>query len=157
MTFLRHRALALLLEAAGYEAAAADRAFEVFYAARNRVACYDDVRPALARLAARGPLYALSNGNADLALCGIAAYFAGHVSARSVGAAKPDRRMFAALAERAGAACGEILHIGDDPFADVEGARRAGLQAVWINRDGRRWPAELAPPDRVIASLEEIA
>ncbi|HUY83353.1 MAG TPA: HAD family hydrolase, partial [Steroidobacteraceae bacterium] len=106
LTFLRRHALAQLLEAAGYEAAAADRAFEVFYAARNRVACYADVRPALARLAVRGPLYALSNGNADLALCGIAAYFAGHVSARSVGAAKPDRRMFAALAERAGVACG---------------------------------------------------
>ena len=156
MTFVRLHSLAQLLVAAGYEASAADRAFEVFYAARNRVSCYADVRPALARLRQRRPLYALSNGNADLERCGIAAFFAGHVHAQAVGAAKPDPRMFAALAARAGVAPADILHVGDDPFADVDGARRAGVQAVWINRDGRSWPAELEPPARTITSLEEI-
>ncbi len=156
MTFVRVHSLAQMLVAAGYEASAADRAFEVFYAARNRVTCYADVRPALARLSERRPLYALSNGNANLERCGIAAFFAGHVHAQSVGAAKPDPRMFAALAARAGVAPADILHVGDDPFADVDGARRAGVQAVWINREGRPWPAELEPPARTITSLEEI-
>ena len=156
MTFLRLQSLARMLVAAGYEASAAERAFEVFYAARNRVSCYADVRPALRRLSGRRPLYALSNGNANLERCGIAAFFAGHVSAQSVGAAKPDPRMFAALAARAGVTPAEILHVGDDPVADVDGARRAGAQAVWINRDGRPWPAQLAPPARTITSLEEI-
>lgn len=157
LSFLRLRALAEQLTGAGYDEAVAEHAFAVFYAARNRVSCYADVRPALARLARRRPLFAVSNGNADLALCGVAGYFAGHLSARSVGAAKPDPRIFAALARSAGVAPGEILHVGDDPLADVEGARRAGLQAVWINRDERAWPAELAPPERVIARLDEIA
>ena len=156
MTFLRLQSLAQMLVEAGYEASAAERAFEVFYAARNRVSCYADVRPALARLRRRRPLYALSNGNANLERCGIAVFFAGHVHAQAVGAAKPDPRMFAALAARAGVASAEILHVGDDPYADVDGARRAGAQAVWINRDGRSWPAELAPPARTITSLEEI-
>lgn len=156
MTFVRMRSLTEMLVAAGYEASAADRAFEVFYAARNRVICYADVRPALARLSAHRPLFALSNGNASLERCGIAAYFAGHVHAQSVGAAKPDPRMFAALAALAGVAPADILHVGDDPFADVEGARRAGVQAVWINRDGRPWPAELEPPDHTIKSLAEL-
>ncbi len=156
MTFLRVHSLAQMLAAAGYEASAADRAFEVFYAARNRVTCYADVRPALARLSVRRPLFALSNGNANLERCGIAGFFAGHVHAQAVGAAKPDPRMFAALAERAGVAPADILHVGDDPFADVDGARRAGVQAVWINRDGRPWPAQLEPPARTITSLEEI-
>ena len=156
LTFLRVTALAEQLVAGGYDEAAAQPAFEIFYAARNRVRCYADVRPALARLARARPLYALSNGNADLGLCGVAAYFTGHLSARAVGAAKPDPRIFTALAARAGVEPAEILHVGDDPLADVEGARRAGMQAIWINRDARTWPADLAPPDRVIADLHEI-
>ena len=156
MTFLRRRALAEQFDAAGYDEAAAGRAFDVFYAARNRVTCYPDVRPALARLARTRPLFALSNGNADLGLCGIAEYFSGHVSARGVGAAKPDQRIFAALAANAGVPAAEILHVGDDPYADVEGARRAGMQAVWLNRDSRPWPPELEPPPRTVVSLDAI-
>ena len=118
-------------------------------------AFYPDVRASLARLAIYR-LFALSNGNADLQLCGIADYFAGHVTARAVGVAKPDKRIFETLAERAGVDPAAVLHIGDDPLADVDGARRAGLQAVWINREERAWPADLEPPARTVASLLEI-
>ncbi len=156
LTFLRKTALAQQFGAAGYGAGAADLAFDVFYAARNRVRFYPDVRASLARLANSYPLFALSNGNADLRLCGIADLFAGHVTARAVGAAKPDKRIFETLAERAGVEPGAVLHIGDDPRADVDGARRAGLQAVWINREERAWPHDLEPPARTIGSLLEI-
>jgi putative hydrolase of the HAD superfamily len=50
----------------------------------------------------------------------------------------------------------EVLHVGDDPLADVVGARQAGMQAVWLNRESRRWPGELAPPVRTISTLAEI-
>ncbi len=40
----------------------------------------------------------------------------------------------------AGVEAAQVLHIGDDPLADVIGATRAGMQAVWLNRDGREWP-----------------
>ncbi len=70
--------------------------------ARNRVEFYDDVRPSLLRLRSRYRLFAVSNGNADLERCGIADLFAGHVTARAAGAAKPDARIFAALLELAG-------------------------------------------------------
>jgi FMN phosphatase YigB (HAD superfamily) len=52
----------------------------------------------------------------------------------------------------------QVLHIGDDPWADVIGATRAGLEAVWLNRDAREWPGEfaLARPGRTIATLAEI-
>jgi FMN phosphatase YigB (HAD superfamily) len=33
---------------------------------------------------------------------------------------------------------------------------RAGMQAVWLNRDGRRWPEEFAPPPRTVSTLDEI-
>jgi putative hydrolase of the HAD superfamily len=161
MTFLRRRALGEQFAAAGYAGAhAADspaaEAMEIFLTERNRVAFYDDVRPALERLRTRARLFALSNGNADLHRCGIADLFDGHITAMNAGAAKPDARIFAHLLRVAGVEPAEVLHIGDDPLADVVGARRAGMQAVWLNREGRPWPDELAPPPRTISTLSEI-
>jgi len=128
----------------------------VFFTARNRVEFYDDVRPSLIRLRSRYRLFALSNGNADLQRCGIADLFAGHVTASAAGAAKPDARIFARLAALAGVEAHQVLHIGDDPEADVVGAMQAGMQAVWLNRDAREWPKELAAPPRTISTLAEI-
>jgi FMN hydrolase / 5-amino-6-(5-phospho-D-ribitylamino)uracil phosphatase len=156
LTFLRRQALAQQLCAAGYREAQADEALEVFLAARNRVECYSDVHPALARLRTRYRLFALSNGNADIVRCGLGHLFDGHITARSAGAAKPDARIFAELLKAAGVAPAQVLHVGDDPVADVGGATRAGLQAVWLNRDARAWPAELAPPARSVTTLAEL-
>jgi FMN hydrolase / 5-amino-6-(5-phospho-D-ribitylamino)uracil phosphatase len=157
LTFLRRRALQDLFAAAGHEEALAEGAFEVFFDARNRVELYADVRPALLRLQSRYRLYALSNGNADLGRCGIADLFAGHVTARNAGMAKPDARIFARLADLAGVDAAEVLHVGDDPLTDVVGATRAGMQAVWINRDAREWPQAFAPPPRTITTLADLA
>jgi putative hydrolase of the HAD superfamily len=157
LTFVRRCALALQLTEAGYEDATADQALEVFFAARNRVVFYADVRPTLERLRVRHRLFAVSNGNADLRRCGVADYFEGHITARAAGAAKPDARIFAALLEKAGVDPGQVLHVGDDPLADVAGAMRAGMQAVWLNRDSREWPAGLEAPGRTVASLAELA
>jgi HAD superfamily hydrolase (TIGR01549 family) len=156
LTFLRHRALKDLFGAAGHAESLADEALEVFFAARNKVEFYDDVRPALMRLRSRYRLFAVSNGNADLHRCGIADLFAGHVTASAAGAAKPDARIYAALLEMAGVEAHQVLHIGDDPLADVVGAMRAGMQAAWLNRDSRQWPTSLAAPPRTISTLAEI-
>lgn len=156
LSFLRQRALRDLFGVAGHPETLADAAFEVFLAARNRVEFYADVRPALARLSARYRLFALSNGNADLERCGIAKLFAGHVTARSAGAAKPDARIFARLLNEAGVEAHQVVHIGDDPLADVVGATQAGMQAVWLNREAREWPEHFARPSRTITTLAEI-
>ncbi len=156
MTFLRHRALSEMFAASGNPARYADEAFEVFYAARNRVKLYDEVEHSLKRLSARYRLYAISNGNADLQRCGIAQWFAGHITAISAGAAKPDIRIFSRLLDDAGVEAAQVLHIGDDPHLDVIGAMRAGMQAVWLNRGAKLWPAHLPPPPRTILSLDEI-
>jgi putative hydrolase of the HAD superfamily len=156
LTFLRRRALLDLFGAAGLASSLADEALEVFFAARNRVEFYEDVRPSLLRLRARYRLFAVSNGNADLQRCGIADLFAGHVTASAAGAAKPDARIFAALLAMAGVEAHQVLHIGDDPLADVVGATRAGMQAVWLNRDAREWPSQFAAPVRTTSTLAEI-
>jgi HAD superfamily hydrolase (TIGR01509 family) len=156
LTFLRHRTLKDLFGAAGHAESLADEALEVFFSARNRVEFYDDVRPALTRLRSRYRLFAVSNGNADLQRCGIGDLFAGHVTASAAGAAKPDARIYAALLKMAGVEPARVLHIGDDPLADVVGATQAGMQAVWLNRDGREWPKAFATPPRTVSTLAEI-
>jgi putative hydrolase of the HAD superfamily len=50
----------------------------------------------------------------------------------------------------------QVLHIGDDPLADVVGASQAGMQSVWLNRDARQWPVQFARPTRTITTLAEI-
>jgi putative hydrolase of the HAD superfamily len=46
--------------------------------------------------------------------------------------------------------------VGDTPETDIQGAHRAGLRAVWLNRDHRDWPANLAPPEAVIDELGQL-
>ncbi len=153
--WLRLRTLAAALESAGYrdpEAAAAD-GLAVFLAARNRVELYDDVRPALERLARRHLLVALTNGNADLEQIGLAQLFRHRLTAADIGAAKPDRQMFGAVCEATGAAPEEILHAGDDPLRDVVGAAREGFATAWINRESAHWPAEYARPDLEVPDM----
>jgi HAD superfamily hydrolase (TIGR01509 family) len=142
---------------AGYPERLADEAFEVFYAARNQVEVFADVVPALDRLRTRFRLMTLSNGNADLRIIGLEHYFERTLAARDAGAAKPDRRIFEVMLSAAGLQAWQVLYVGDDPHADVRGARDAGLHVAWVDRFGRSWPKELAPPDLAVRDLEELA
>jgi FMN hydrolase / 5-amino-6-(5-phospho-D-ribitylamino)uracil phosphatase len=158
-TYLRLEALRLHAVAAGYAPAVAEEAFEVFYRVRNEVLLFDDVLPALGRLGQRYRLFTLSNGNADLAAIGIDRYFERSICARDAGALKPDARIFERLVDAAGVAPAEILHVGDDPEADVGGATSAGLAAAWIQRgvSPPEWPDDLAPPRLRVGTLLDLA
>ena len=138
LSWVRTESLRQMAGEAGYAEGAAEEAFAVFHAARHQVAPYPDVVPALATLARRYRLYALSNGNADVHRTPLASYFHGGVSARHAGAAKPDRRIFNHLLELADLEPDHVLHVGDDPVTDVGGAREAGWHTAWVNRSNRR-------------------
>src|SRR6202012_1436291 len=75
LTYLRVTALARHARECGYEEEVAQRAFDVFFAARNELDLFADVRPALTRLCPRYLLATLSNGNADIARVGLAEFF----------------------------------------------------------------------------------
>lgn len=156
LSWVRTESLRRAAREAGYADAAADRAFEVFLAARNEIAPYAEVPAALRRLAARVPLYALTNGNACVRRVGLGEHFAAAVDPASAGAAKPDPRIYARLLEVAGVPAASVLHVGDDAAADVDGARMAGLRTAWMNRDGAPWPPGLAPADHEVADLDEL-
>ncbi len=155
MSGLRRESIRLALTRAGDDPALAEPAFEAFFAERQNVTLYPDVLPALEFLAARYPLVSLSNGNADLQRVGLARYFRGGISAFAFGVAKPDARIFHAAADLAGVAAHEVLHVGDDTLLDVLGARKAGMQAAWVNRAQAPWPhADGAQADGHVPDLE---
>jgi putative hydrolase of the HAD superfamily len=127
----------------GDDPALAELAFDVFFEARHAVTLYDDVLPALERLASRHRLIAVSNGNAELHRVGLDRFFAGSVSARLHGVAKPDPSIFLAACAAARASPHQVLHLGDDLDTDVDGALAAGLHAGWICRpDGAHASAD---------------
>ena len=135
LSALRQESIRRALLAAGDDPALAEPAFQAFIAARHQVTLFDDVLPALARLAARYPLLALSNGNAQVQrVPGLGPHFTAALSARELGLAKPAPQAFLAVCARAGCAPHEVLHIGDDAVMDVDGALAAGLQAAWVQR-----------------------
>jgi len=159
LSALRQETIRRALLAAGDDPALAVPAFAVFFDARQQVQLFDDVLPALARLAARWPIVALTNGNADVhRVPGLGRHFHAALSARDLGLAKPAPAVFAAACQRAGAAPAATLHIGDDPALDVDGALAAGLQAAWVRRPAgpdNGTPAGQA--HHVVADLTELA
>jgi FMN hydrolase / 5-amino-6-(5-phospho-D-ribitylamino)uracil phosphatase len=137
-----------------------DAAYEIFYAERNRVECYPDAVAALARISAKLPVAALSNGNADLAAIGLDHHFAFQLGSREHGSAKPDPGIFHAACERLGCAPGEVLHVGDHIEADVVGAARAGLRTAWVQREDAQhahWPHDDVVPDLIVNDLTALA
>jgi putative hydrolase of the HAD superfamily len=99
----------------------------------------------------------LSNGNADLAVIGLAHHFEVSFSAGALGYAKPDPRAYAALADALTLKPAEILFVGDEPHADVAGPRTAGMQTVWVNRAGVVWPDALPAADVSVTDLAGLA
>jgi HAD superfamily hydrolase (TIGR01549 family) len=97
------------------------------------------------------PLYVVSNW--DVALEGVlenlgwVRYFDGIVASAKVGSEKPERVIFdealrlAGLAERRD----RVVHVGNDPVSDVEGAISAGIDAVLIDREG-----DLESPEAIV-------
>jgi FMN hydrolase / 5-amino-6-(5-phospho-D-ribitylamino)uracil phosphatase len=154
---LRRESLVRALTLAGDDPALADPAFDVFFAARNRVELFADARPALEALARRWPIVALTNGNADLRSIGIAEHFVANVSAREFGVGKPDARIFHEACRAVAAAPHEVLHIGDDWALDILGAHRAGLRSAWLRRDGdTAMPPGEAHADCVVRDFGEL-
>ena len=155
-TFLRKQTLRDHARDFGYAEAMVEEAFDAFIQARNEVDLYEDVLPSLEQLRARYRLFTASNGNADLGRIGLAHFFERTIAARHVGALKPDAAIFHKVIEGTDLQAPEVVYVGDDPHLDVEGARRAGMQAIWIDRQGMVWPAEIAPPAYTIRSLDDL-
>jgi putative hydrolase of the HAD superfamily len=103
---------------------------------------FDDVRPALEALAARGvKLGVVSNFEPwledVLALQGVDHLFAAVAISGKLGVAKPAPEIFRAALKEAGAAPEATVHVGDQLVNDVAAARAVGITPVLIDRFGR--------------------
>lgn len=154
--FLRKQSLARVALLAGYSADLVEPAFDVFDAARNQVEFFPEVLPVLRALTSHYRLIALTNGNASLQRIGVRHLFHDVVTAVEAGAAKPARPIFDEAIRRAGVSRQQILHVGDHPENDVEGARSAGLRSAWMNRNGSVWPEQFSQPDAIVTSMSEL-
>lgn len=155
LSAIRHEIIRLTLAKCGEDERLADQAFDVFFNERNCVDLFEDALPALAFLAARFPLVAVSNGNADLKRIGLDGYFQASISAQKFGVGKPDPRIFYAAADAAGVDPTRVLHVGDDAALDVLGALDCGMQTVWVNRADHLWTYP-AVPHETVTTLTEL-
>lgn len=131
-------------------------AFEVFYHERQQIKFYEEVADVLDLLSQRYRMVALSNGNADIALTGADRWMEFCMSPAEAGVAKPHPDIFSRLVQRAGIEPGELVHIGDDPLHDIQGAIEAGITSVWVDRNGAGWQHQEFRPDAEITDLSEL-
>jgi putative hydrolase of the HAD superfamily len=110
---------------------------------RARHEVFADVPAALA--AAGVPLALVTNGASclqreKLAGSGLADRFDAVVVSGDLGIGKPDASVFRHALALLGVPAGAAVMVGDNLGNDVDGARAAGLHAVWINRTGSPCP-----------------
>lgn len=102
-------------------------------------ALFDDVIPALDALTTRGvSLGILSNFSSNcedvLRQVGVHHYFKFFIVSAVAGVEKPDPKIFALSVVAANRPREEIVYVGDSIFHDIEGARRAGIAAILVDR-----------------------
>jgi HAD superfamily hydrolase (TIGR01509 family) len=83
--------------------------------------------------------------------------FSGTVLVSSViGVEKPAPGAFGMLLGALGTPPQTSWYVGDDPRGDVEGARGAGMQTVWIDWERKVYPTDVRPPDHTIHAFDEL-
>ena len=126
----------------------------------NGAAVYPDVPPALDALRVRYRLAVLSDADSDFLASSVqrnALSFEAVVSSEDVRAYKPHISLFREVCARLGIQASEAVYVGDSPWSDIEGARHAGMEAVWMNRHDAAWPDDIEPPHGMVRSLGELA
>ena len=118
---------------------------------------FPDTLPALVALRDMGVRMAIVSNFVDTlpSLCdrsGITEFFDVVVASVEAGAMKPDPRIWTVALRRLGVSPDDAWHIGDNYWADVMGARAAGLTPVLIDRD-----RQVPNPDCArVEGLEEL-
>ena len=133
---------------------------EMYERVHGRALAFPDVAPALEALHGRYALAVLSDADDGFLVASLrrnSLSFELVVSSEKLRAYKPHESLFRETCARLGVAPGEALYIGDSPWADIAGARHAGLSAAWLNRRGRGWPDDIETPETVVTSLSELA
>lgn len=123
---------------------------------------FGDVREGLAALDRAGyAVYVLSNGDPDLldsllAHADIEDVVVDAISADEVATYKPAPGLYRHAADRMDTPIERIAHVSAG-WLDVQGAVHAGMQGVWLDREGRPWDPFDGEPDLVVDSITGLA
>ena len=78
------------------------------------------------------------------------------IVSEEAGYEKPDPRIFRDALDQTGVRDADtVMFVGDNPVADIDGAKRFGMRAAWVTRE-RKYPAELALPDHIVDKVTEL-
>jgi len=131
--------------------------FQVYFTARNQVHFYPQAINQLEQLNQEYILGALTNGNADLKLVGLDHLFNFGFNAAQVGISKPAPDMFEQALQHMQIPANQVIHIGDNPDADILGAQNVGMHTVWVNLHQQVWPANQAPANAEVTHLQQLS
>ncbi len=139
--------------------AAGERDVRVLMDAYLSLACFPEVRPALAQLAA-APLAILSNGSprmleAVVRANGLETVLRHVLSVDAVGVYKPSPRVYELGPRALGLPAREVLFVSSNAW-DVAGAKAFGYRACWCNRAGSPMESLDLTPDLEVQRLDQI-
>ncbi|MFC6716123.1 haloacid dehalogenase type II [Natrialbaceae archaeon GCM10025810] len=123
---------------------------------------FADVRDGIERIRDGGyDVYVLSNGNPAMLAsmvdhAAIGDLLEDTISAHEVATFKPDPDLYRHAAGRTGTPIEEVAHVAALTF-DVQGAIRAGMQGVWLDRKGEPWEPFGPEPDLTVEGIDELA
>jgi len=160
VSLIRRNVLETGLRQAGYSEQQipelVDAAFAVFMDARQEVEFFEHALEMIHQLHEQGyQLGALSNGNADIHKVGLGQHFDFQFNADGVGTEKPHPLMFEKMLQHTGLRPEQVIHIGDNPVADIEGAHNGGVWSIWVNLKGEDWTGG-QPADQQVQCLSQI-
>ncbi len=106
-------------------------------------------------------LATLTNGSAAfteglLTRAGLLEEFETLLDVRAPRAWKPAADAYRYAVDRLGVSAEETALVAVHPW-DIDGARRAGLQAVWLRRQAGDYPPVMIPPTHIVTDLREVA
>jgi 2-haloacid dehalogenase len=140
----------------------ADAAAEHVLAGFGELDVHTDVPEGMRKLAAAGVRMAtLTNGAAEIATklldrAGLADLVERRLSVDEVRRWKPASQPYLHAARELGVPPEKCVLVAVHQW-DIDGAKRAGLQAGWLNRRGGRYPDFFRPPDATGETLGSLA
>lgn len=123
---------------------------------------FDDVRGGIERIRDAGcECYVVSNGNPEMldslvTHADIGDVITDTISADEIEVYKPAPQLYRHAAARTGTPIDEIAHVSAG-WLDVQGAKHAGMQGVWLNRTGAPWEPLGGEPTLTVTTFHEFA
>ena len=87
---------------------------------------------------------------------GAAPYFHQIIISDDHGWRKPHPKIFTDTLGLLQVAARDALFVGDSPHDDVMGAKRTGLDSVWVNAAGMTLPQDIPTPDYTVRAIPEL-